>query len=260
MKPPKKLSTYWTPEAGDVIAIHADLTQLFAAEADPISPPGVRDAGLLSSACARPFTSIGDKEKYPSLVLKCACLTQSLAKNHPFHNGNKRTALASLLTTLHRNNHCLSTTVTDDNVFDFIVSVTADEFPSRSHCLDPDEVIKKIAWWIKKNSNNARHRMSSIRISDFINRCESAGAAVKNTNGKLVIQNHKDAARGKHRSITLSSSTKQLDGQTAAAYVRKLGLNAPNSGIDANEFYDGAKLERDQIRRYIVALRRLART
>ena len=52
----------------------------------------VRDAGLLGSALARPATTVFGADAYPQLELKAAALLESLARNHPLIDGNKRTA------------------------------------------------------------------------------------------------------------------------------------------------------------------------
>ncbi len=257
---PKRTDGQWLPSAADVVRIHFDLTKLFEAEQDPISPPGVKNLGLLESACGRALTSLGGTEKYPALVMKLACLTQAITKNHAFHNGNKRAALATLLASLHRNGLCLKPSVTDDNVFDFIVAVTANEYPTKCHGLSGDDIVRQIAWWIKKNSEQSRTSHGSIRMEEFIKKCVAAGVEHRYKNGKSVFMNPRVSVRGRQRSITVSGSTRQLSGPAAASFIRKLGLNAANSGIDANEFYDDAKVERAVIHRFIVALRRLART
>ena len=56
------------------------------------STPFVRDAGLLDSACHRPSASMFGTDAYPTLILKAAALLHSLTANHPFLDGNKRTA------------------------------------------------------------------------------------------------------------------------------------------------------------------------
>lgn len=99
----------WIPAIQDVSNIHLHLTQLFAAEDDPISPSGIRNQDLLESACTRPHTGSGSSDKYHTVDLKLAALFHSLTKNHPFHNGNKRTALAALLAGLSRNDKRHST-------------------------------------------------------------------------------------------------------------------------------------------------------
>jgi death-on-curing protein len=50
-----------------------------------------RDAGLLASALARPATVVGGVDAYPELELKAAALLESVLRNHPLIDGNKRT-------------------------------------------------------------------------------------------------------------------------------------------------------------------------
>lgn len=56
---------------------------------------GVRDIGLLQSAVARPTAAFGGDDLYPDVFRKAAALAESLARNHAFLDGNKRTAIAS---------------------------------------------------------------------------------------------------------------------------------------------------------------------
>lgn len=50
-----------------------------------------RDVGLLASALARPATVVGGVDAYPALELKAAALLESVLRNHPLIDGNKRT-------------------------------------------------------------------------------------------------------------------------------------------------------------------------
>ena len=63
---------------------------------------GIRDANLLGSAIGRQCVSFGGKTKYKSAIEICSALFISLTKNHPFVDGNKRTALLTLLYELDR--------------------------------------------------------------------------------------------------------------------------------------------------------------
>lgn len=56
---------------------------------------GIRDIGLLESAVARPQASFDGQDLYETIFEKATALMHSLLKNHPFVDGNKRTALAS---------------------------------------------------------------------------------------------------------------------------------------------------------------------
>jgi death-on-curing family protein len=62
----------------------------------PAGPGGVRDGGLLESAVARPFHSAFGVDAYPTINSKAEVLFHSLIANHPFQDGNKRTAAVSL--------------------------------------------------------------------------------------------------------------------------------------------------------------------
>lgn len=53
---------------------------------------GVRDEGLLESALARPQQWLAYGEPPPDLADLAAALAHGLARNHPFVDGNKRTA------------------------------------------------------------------------------------------------------------------------------------------------------------------------
>ena len=56
---------------------------------------GVRDAGMLDSALARPQQRFAYGDPPPDLAELAAALAFGLARNHPFVDGNKRIAFAS---------------------------------------------------------------------------------------------------------------------------------------------------------------------
>jgi death on curing protein len=51
---------------------------------------GLRDAGSLESAVARPQSTFGGEDLYPDAAAKAAALMHSLVMNHPFVDGNER--------------------------------------------------------------------------------------------------------------------------------------------------------------------------
>lgn len=55
---------------------------------------GIRDEGLLESALARPLNRAGYGE--PDIAELAAVYAIGIARNHPFVDGNKRTAFAAL--------------------------------------------------------------------------------------------------------------------------------------------------------------------
>ncbi|MFJ9695008.1 type II toxin-antitoxin system death-on-curing family toxin [Kitasatospora sp. NPDC101183] len=60
-------------------------------------PQTVRDLGGLLSAIARPQATVFGADAYPDLWTKAAALGQSLARNHPLVDRNKRTAFEAML-------------------------------------------------------------------------------------------------------------------------------------------------------------------
>ena len=86
---------------------------------------GLRDAGLLASACAQPRQTFGGEELYPTLVSKAAALAYSLVRNHPFIDGNKRIGFVAMHTFLLLNGFELIGTE-DDQVEIFLALAAGD--------------------------------------------------------------------------------------------------------------------------------------
>jgi death-on-curing protein len=61
---------------------------------------GLRDEGLLASAVARPQNVLAHAQPPPDLAALAAAYAYGIARNHPFVDGNKRTALVAARTFL----------------------------------------------------------------------------------------------------------------------------------------------------------------
>lgn len=81
----------------------------------------VRDLGLVHSALERPATTLMGVDAYDSIDTKAAAQTESLARNHPFMDGNKRSAWIALNHLLHINGHFIF--ATQDDAYDYIQGV-----------------------------------------------------------------------------------------------------------------------------------------
>jgi death-on-curing protein len=81
----------------------------------------VKDPGLLDSALARPKTTLFGEFAYPTIEMMAAAMHQSLVKNHPLIDGNKRTAWLLLITFLFMNG--LTVEMTADEGMDFTLGV-----------------------------------------------------------------------------------------------------------------------------------------
>ena len=81
----------------------------------------IRDRGLLLSALARPSASMFGEDAYPDLASKAAALLESLARNHPLFDGNKRFSWYLTLAFCALNEHRV--TMPEDAAFDLILGV-----------------------------------------------------------------------------------------------------------------------------------------
>lgn len=80
-----------------VLAIHDEVLAAHGGMA------GLRDRGLLESAVAAPQASFGGKPLIDDPIEIAAAYLFYLCRNHPFADGNKRTALAAALVFLQAN-------------------------------------------------------------------------------------------------------------------------------------------------------------
>jgi death-on-curing protein len=117
----------------EVLLLHARLIQRTGGSG------GVRDVGLLESALARPRATSGGEDLYPDLWHKAAALMHSLIKNHPFVDGNKRTALTATGLFLELNGYML--TASNDEAARFALQAAVG-----------DVDVEAMAAWIESHS------------------------------------------------------------------------------------------------------------
>lgn len=87
-------------------------------------PPPIRDAGLLGSAVARPQTTVGGNDAYPSVWLKAAALLQSIVDNHALIDGNKRLGWLATAVFLEINDASVAAASNND-VYGLVMAVAA---------------------------------------------------------------------------------------------------------------------------------------
>jgi death-on-curing family protein len=96
-----------------VVYIHDELIAGVWADAGELTTKGCRDLNLLESAVSRPFQTAFGQDAYPTILDKSVALFHSLISNHPFHDGNKRTAVSTLYVFLLGNGHYFALTNTE---------------------------------------------------------------------------------------------------------------------------------------------------
>jgi death-on-curing protein len=82
---------------GEMLSIHEEQIRLFG------GPSGLRDAGLLLSAMGNVEATFGGAFLHESIFEMAAAYLYGICRNHPFLDGNKRTAAAAALIFLDMN-------------------------------------------------------------------------------------------------------------------------------------------------------------
>lgn len=102
--------------ASEVEIIHNILIDKFG------GAKGIRDLGLLESALARPFATFDEIDLYNNPVEKAAAIMESIVINHPFIDGNKRTAYTLMRLILLENQ--LDITATQKEKYNFVIAAS----------------------------------------------------------------------------------------------------------------------------------------
>ena len=126
------MSTKFVPE--EIVPIlHRDLLQRYGGK------PGIRDAGLLSSALSQPRMTYGGKFVHRTVFDKASAYGFHLCSNHPFIDGNKRVAFVVMVLFLSQNGYEL--TANEEAAFEMMMAVA-------------DGKVKKpaLASWLKAHS------------------------------------------------------------------------------------------------------------
>lgn len=254
--------------AEDVTAIHEELVADFATTPDPLDPPGVRSIQLLESAVHRPQTSLGGHLKYPTVEMAGAALLHALVHDHPFHNGNKRTALVSLLVFLDENGVTL--TCDEDALFKMVLQLAQHAIAEGPRQELPDREVLAVAQWIRQNSRLLEKGDRAIpwrRLRQILSSygCSFEFATVGNRiNITRPVVKH-TRLLGRRRDIVLKTQAHYGDAgrevdRTAINHIRKDLELDDEHGIDSAAFYESAAIAgSDFIVRYRKTLRRLAR-
>lgn len=98
------------PTTEEVLELHKRLIDRFG------GAHGIRDMGALESALMRPQLGY-----YDDIVQEAAAMLESLVMNHPFVDGNKRIAFASVAAFLRVNSRLLK--ITDKEAYDFFIGL-----------------------------------------------------------------------------------------------------------------------------------------
>jgi death-on-curing protein len=105
---PEKNFRFLTVEA--VEAIHQEVLAAHG------GMPGLRDRALLEAAVAAPTATYGGEALIKDVIDIAAAYLFYLCRNHPFNDGNKRTALAVCLVFLDANEHLFDPDLSSERI------------------------------------------------------------------------------------------------------------------------------------------------
>lgn len=86
---------------------------------------GIRDQGALEAAIARPFATFEQQDLYPTAIDKAAAIFESIIINHPFVDGNKRSAYVLMRLILLSSN--LDIVASQNEKYDFVIAASKGE-------------------------------------------------------------------------------------------------------------------------------------
>lgn len=99
----------------EVLSLHAEQIRLFGGSS------GIRDVGLLQSAVGSVEATFGGAFLHETTFSMAAAYLYGICRNHPFIDGNKRTAVAAALTFLAMND--VEVDAEEDPFYDLVIGV-----------------------------------------------------------------------------------------------------------------------------------------
>lgn len=122
---------------------------------------GIKDTNLFNSALHEPKQTFDKKELYPDILSKASCYLRSFSMDHPFFDGNKRTALMATIIFLEKNGY--DVIAENDKLFKLVENVVKGNLNIQS--------IKKRLKKFTKESSRRKRLLTPIELFfDLINK------------------------------------------------------------------------------------------
>jgi death-on-curing family protein len=271
--------TLETLTAEDVLRIHEILVADFAMSDDLIAPPGVRSIALLESAVGRQHVGHGSTLKYPDPISNAATLVYGVCNDHPFHNGNKRTALVAMLAHLDKNRLCLYDT-SQAELYQLMLAIAdhslgvrvdprrPDKRPTRR---ESDEEVDAIKDWLGRRVGKLKRGEKPITFRHLRQTLARFGFEIENNDANSVdVVRRETVAPSLFRRKPSTRTTRigtigyRNEGTEVSVKdlkrLRQMCKLTEGDGVDTDAFYSDAAVVDAFINRYRTVLRRLART
>lgn len=271
-----------TLSCDEVERIHFVVCADFASDEDPVGFGGVRSRPLLESAVGRQHAGFGPFRKYPDPVSNAATLTYGICNDHPFHNGNKRTALVAMLAHLDKNRLTLKGEVRQDDLYTMMLSVASHEFTTERippkvrkrrgvPRFDSDHQVSELASWLERRVTAVKRGERQITYRQLRPILKHHGYVLGAVHSSSVeVQREVVKTRGllrRERRVeykTVARIGYRNEGETVGMktikQLRRVCQLTEEDGVDSDAFYEGADVIDDFVNKYRTVLRRLAKT
>jgi death on curing protein len=257
----------------DILSIYNSLVNDFKSSGDPIFPSGVKSHSLLESAIGRQHVGLGNTLKYTDILSVCATLTYGICCNHAFHNGNKRTALVSMIVHLDKNDYILE--CNQKSLFDFMIDIADHKIAKRQNLIrgikglsDSDCEVAAIRQWIKYNSRTIERAEKQITYRQLRSILSRWNISLENPNKNNIdtiqygdkfniFKLKHQRSPIKHLTIPYPGDSKRVS-VSALKRVRSFFKLQETDGIDSKVFYEDRIFIDEFINKYRKTLNRLS--
>lgn len=229
------------------------------------------DFNLLGSALGRQTTGFGGKSKWTTYDHKCATLFYGIAKNHSFHDANKRTALLTLIYQLIKYGRNITCGQRDLDLL--AVRTAADKLKDykeyRKFIKMPDAEIEFLAYFIRRNTREIDKKYYPVTYQEFNRLLNKHDIYLDNPSGNYidVIKKEEVVKKGlfstkkemQHKKIFQIGfpGWKSQVGLKAQKEVLKAAHLTAEYGFDSQVFFKDAEPLEALIDQYSEPLKRL---
>jgi death-on-curing family protein len=260
----------------DIVEIHNRLVTDAAKSDDPISPPGIKNEGLLESAVSRQNVGFGGQLKYNDPISNAASLCYGVCCNHPLHNGNKRTALVSLLCHLDKNGFTFNSRTNQDNLYSFMLNVAGHKLVPKKKLNkghdQSDLEVTAMTDWVRKRTRRIEKGERSVTYPELEKILKQHDVYFENQKGNyidVIKYSTEKRKKGWFSSEKVRVSNKVANvpywpgrtvGKNLVKSIRKQAGLTHNQGVDSTLFYGNETTPDDFIQKYKKVLSKLAKT
>lgn len=253
----------------EILKAHYILSDYFLSEGETVRF-GIHDFGLLSSAVSRQSVSFGNMEKWIDPIHKIATLVYGLDKDHAFNDGNKRTALLSMLLALKKINR--QADCKKEEFETLLVRIAANELPEykkeyKKFEKFSDTEVEFIADFIRRKTRKVDDSFHSLTYEEFNTKLKKYNVWLGDPSGNYInvyqtkttpkrLFVRQKSQNDRILQIGFKSWKSQINPKAVKEVLRVAKLTS-DYGVDSRVFYFGAEPEYKLIEEYYPILKRL---